>query len=69
MARNASALVKLAASADVPDVALQLEKALKERVQAAPRYWDSKPNRSSLSIDDLRADRLEANWAEMNAAK
>jgi len=64
--RDSVRLVKLALV--YPTLLTGAEQALWERVRAEPRYWDGKAKKSSLTIDDLRADRLEADWAELTAA-
>jgi len=64
--RESVRLVKLALV--YPTLLTKPERDLWDRIRAEPRYWDSKAKKSTLSIDDLRADRLEADWADLNAA-
>lgn len=61
--RESVRLVKLALV--YPTLLNAAEKALWTRVRGEPRYWDSSAKKDELSIDDLRADRLEADWSEL----
>lgn len=64
--RESVRLVKLALV--YPTLLTKPERDLWDRIRAEPRYWDGKAKKSSLSIEDLRADRLEADWAALNTA-
>ena len=64
--RESVRLVKLALVQ--PHLLTGAEEALWGRIRAEPRYWDSNAKKGSLTIDDLRADRLEADWPALNAA-
>lgn len=63
--RESVRLVKLALV--YPNLLSGAEKVIWERVKAEPRYWDSRAKKDGLTIDDLRADRLEADWADLAA--
>lgn len=63
--REAVRLVKLALVA--PTLLTGSEAALWARIRAEPRYWDGNAKKDSPSIDDLRADRLEADWPQLTA--
>ncbi|MGE0672764.1 MAG: hypothetical protein AB7O64_06895 [Methylibium sp.] len=61
--RESVRLVKLALV--YPTLLTAVEKTLWARIREEPRYWDSKAKKDKQSIDDLRADRLEADWSEL----
>lgn len=61
--REGVRLVKLALV--YPVLLTAAEKALWARIREEPRYWDGKAKKGRLSIDDLRAERLVADWAEL----
>lgn len=64
--REGVRLVKLALVQ--PNLLNGAEEALWKRIKAEPRYWDGSADKASLTIDDLRADRLEADWPELSEA-
>ncbi|MGM9481824.1 hypothetical protein ACS5PN_11630 [Roseateles sp. NT4] len=64
--RESVRLVKLALVQ--PHLLNGAEEALWARIRAEPRYWDSNAKKGSLTIGDLRADRLEADWPALNEA-
>lgn len=66
--RESVRLVKLALT--YPTLLSAAERAIWERVRAEPRYWvrELGPDRSRL-LEDLRPDRLEADWDEVKGSE